>query len=263
MRLPRLQEWADGRSHRSGQRRRRPDCNPGRTSRRFWLGPRGLPSRRSSVLASGVGTYRFRRSARQPATSGSTRAMVQKVPPPAIGGTFVRPSGYRRPRVDEGAVVRVDLDELVEHWTLLDDERELIAGKRGPTRLGFAVLLKFYARAGRFPAAGPSWTTRRSRSSPARSASRHPTSGSTNGLAARSSTTGRRSATTSGSGSAPPMTPSNSPDGSRTASARPSVALTGCASSCLPGAGRSGSSRRRRAAATGSSARPCTRPSRR
>jgi Domain of unknown function (DUF4158) len=64
---------------------------------------------------------------------------------------FVRPSGYRWPRVDEGAVVRVDLDELIEHWTLLDDERELIAGKRGPTRLGFAVLLKFYARAGRFP----------------------------------------------------------------------------------------------------------------
>ena len=47
--------------------------------------------------------------------------------------------------------MRVDPDELVEHWTLLDDERELIAGKRGPTRLGFAVLLKFYARAGRFP----------------------------------------------------------------------------------------------------------------
>jgi integrase len=61
------------------------------------------------------------------------RAVVREVPPPAIGGTFVRPSGYRRPRVDEGAVVRVDLDELVEHWTLLDDERELIAGKRGPT----------------------------------------------------------------------------------------------------------------------------------
>ena len=45
----------------------------------------------------------------------------------------------------------VDLDELVEHWTLLDDERELVAGKRGPTRLGFALQLKFYARAGRFP----------------------------------------------------------------------------------------------------------------
>ncbi|MEU5943672.1 DUF4158 domain-containing protein [Micromonospora sp. NPDC047548] len=44
-----------------------------------------------------------------------------------------------------------DLDELVEHWTLLDDERELIAGKRGPTRLGFALLLKFYTLVGRFP----------------------------------------------------------------------------------------------------------------
>jgi hypothetical protein len=47
--------------------------------------------------------------------------------------------------------VLMDLDELVDHWTLLKDERELIAGKRGPTRLGFALLLKFYARAGRFP----------------------------------------------------------------------------------------------------------------
>jgi len=45
----------------------------------------------------------------------------------------------------------MDLDELVDHWTLLKDERELVAGKRGPTRLGFAVLLKFYARTGRFP----------------------------------------------------------------------------------------------------------------
>ena len=45
----------------------------------------------------------------------------------------------------------MDLDELVDHWTLLKDERELVAVKRGPTRLGFALLLKFYARAGRFP----------------------------------------------------------------------------------------------------------------
>jgi hypothetical protein len=45
----------------------------------------------------------------------------------------------------------LDLDELVEHWTLLDDERELISGKRGPTRLGFALLLKFYTGTGRFP----------------------------------------------------------------------------------------------------------------
>ena len=45
----------------------------------------------------------------------------------------------------------LDFDELVEHWTLLDDEQALIVGKRGPTRLGFALLLKFYTRVGRFP----------------------------------------------------------------------------------------------------------------
>ncbi|MEU8804793.1 Tn3 family transposase [Spirillospora sp. NPDC048819] len=45
----------------------------------------------------------------------------------------------------------VGMDELVEHWTVLEDELELVAGKRGPTRLGFALLLKFYTRHGRFP----------------------------------------------------------------------------------------------------------------
>lgn len=48
----------------------------------------------------------------------------------------------------------LDLDELVEHWTVLEDERELVAGKRGATRLGFALLLKFFTRHGRFPRGG-------------------------------------------------------------------------------------------------------------
>ena len=48
----------------------------------------------------------------------------------------------------------VDLDELVEHWTVLEDERALVSAKRGATRLGFALLLKFYTRHGRFPAGG-------------------------------------------------------------------------------------------------------------
>jgi len=43
------------------------------------------------------------------------------------------------------------LDELVEHWTVLEYERKLIAGKHGPTRLGFAVLLKFFTQRGRLP----------------------------------------------------------------------------------------------------------------
>lgn len=48
-------------------------------------------------------------------------------------------------------VVKVDEDELIEHWTLVGDELGQVAGKRGATRLGFALLLKFYARHGRFP----------------------------------------------------------------------------------------------------------------
>lgn len=54
--------------------------------------------------------------------------------------------------------VPVDLGELVEHWTLLDDEQEMVAGKRGATKLGFALLLKFYTRYGRFPAGRPGAT---------------------------------------------------------------------------------------------------------
>ncbi len=54
----------------------------------------------------------------------------------------------------------VEVDELVEHWTVLEDEQQLVAGKRGATRLGFALLLKFYTRSG-FPGAARSCRRRR------------------------------------------------------------------------------------------------------
>ena len=41
--------------------------------------------------------------------------------------------------------------ELAEDWTLLPPEAGLLANKTGPTRLGFAVLLKFFQYVGRFP----------------------------------------------------------------------------------------------------------------
>ena len=47
--------------------------------------------------------------------------------------------------------VKIDEDELIEHWTLVGDELGQVAGKRGATRLGFALLLKFFSRMGRFP----------------------------------------------------------------------------------------------------------------
>ena len=44
-----------------------------------------------------------------------------------------------------------DPDELIDCWTLVGGELELVAGKRGATRLGFALLLRFYTERGRFP----------------------------------------------------------------------------------------------------------------
>lgn len=39
----------------------------------------------------------------------------------------------------------------MEAWTLGPDEHALLSGKRGATRLGFAVLVRFFAKEGRFP----------------------------------------------------------------------------------------------------------------
>lgn len=44
-----------------------------------------------------------------------------------------------------------DNHELVEHWTIDDEDRRLIFQKRGANRLGFALLLKFFQLKGRFP----------------------------------------------------------------------------------------------------------------
>jgi hypothetical protein len=43
-------------------------------------------------------------------------------------------------------------DELIGVWTLVKSDWDLIANKAGVTRLGFAVMLKFYEIEGRFPA---------------------------------------------------------------------------------------------------------------
>ncbi|MFI7640499.1 Tn3 family transposase [Nonomuraea sp. NPDC049400] len=43
------------------------------------------------------------------------------------------------------------LEDLIECWTLDEAEVELLANKSGATRLGFAVILKFFELEGRFP----------------------------------------------------------------------------------------------------------------
>jgi hypothetical protein len=45
------------------------------------------------------------------------------------------------------------LDDVVDHFTLVGDELDLLRNKSGATRLGFAVLLKFLLWHGRFPRA--------------------------------------------------------------------------------------------------------------
>jgi TnpA family transposase len=46
---------------------------------------------------------------------------------------------------------RWELHELIEEWTLVPRELELLGNKTGPTRLGYAVLLKYFQREGQFP----------------------------------------------------------------------------------------------------------------
>jgi Domain of unknown function (DUF4158) len=45
----------------------------------------------------------------------------------------------------------LELGDLVEHWTLVGTERDLVAAKNSDSQLGFALLLKFYGRFGRSP----------------------------------------------------------------------------------------------------------------
>ena len=45
------------------------------------------------------------------------------------------------------------LDELVASWTLVGQDWELIGNKTGATRLGFALMLKFFELEAQFPSA--------------------------------------------------------------------------------------------------------------
>jgi Tn3 transposase DDE domain/Domain of unknown function (DUF4158) len=59
--------------------------------------------------------------------------------------------GKKRPGF--GSFTTWDIEELVEHFTLLPQDLDLLANKTGPTRLGFAVLLKYFQYEARFPTA--------------------------------------------------------------------------------------------------------------
>jgi hypothetical protein len=111
---------------------------------------RVLPGRRVFTLRNGhcLGTrgaslsakFRLdfcnRKSAPQAAASGSACARPGKCACDPSRKRLSAPLAMVSGGSPESMVVRVDLDELVEHGTLLDDKRDLVAGKRGPTRRG-------------------------------------------------------------------------------------------------------------------------------
>ena len=44
-----------------------------------------------------------------------------------------------------------DIEDLIEHFTLVEDDLKILANKTGTTRLGCALLLKCFQLEGRFP----------------------------------------------------------------------------------------------------------------
>jgi hypothetical protein len=62
----------------------------------------------------------------------------------------------------------VEMDEPVEHWTVLDKKLELVAGKCGVSRLSFALLLKCYTWHDRLLRGRSEFPTRWSTMSPGR-----------------------------------------------------------------------------------------------
>ncbi|GGN30071.1 hypothetical protein GCM10011609_87610 [Lentzea pudingi] len=54
-----------------------------------------------------------------------------------------------------------DPDELIVAWTLVEDDWRLLGNKTGATRLGFALLLKYFEIAGEFPSYGEQFPRRR------------------------------------------------------------------------------------------------------
>ena len=59
-----------------------------------------------------------------------------------------------------------ELEDLIASWTLDEDDWLLLANKTGATRLGFALLLKFFDLEGRFPADASELPPRSSTTSP-------------------------------------------------------------------------------------------------
>ena len=85
---------------------------------------------------------------------GGYPGRVDRARPVLIRIHWVWVGGGRRTCERAGRLVArvLDEDELIGNWTLVGDQLEQLSGRRGAMKLGFALLLRFYAVHGRFPA---------------------------------------------------------------------------------------------------------------
>lgn len=137
-------------------------------------------------------------------------------------------------------------EDLIGSWTLVEhDERELVAYKRGATRLGFALMLKFFEidarfprHVGEYPPAAVDYVARQVGVDPGELAP------ITNGPDAPLSITAPRSDARCGSVVSARTTRPSWPAGSPRRSPRSSCPMSGCVRRCWPAAGPNGSNHR-------------------
>jgi hypothetical protein len=118
------------------------------------------PTRRSSASSPATPTFAppacTRRSARRGSSRRSPSATVSAAalparPPARHDERRAATSGARCAAVCKpGAADGWEPEELVAGWTLLEEDRRLVANKTGATRLGFALLLKLFDLNARF-----------------------------------------------------------------------------------------------------------------
>ncbi|WP_068690440.1 DUF4158 domain-containing protein [Thermobifida halotolerans] len=102
-------------------------------------------------------------------------------------------------------------EELVDEWTLEQGDRELVGNKSGATRLGFALLLKFFQIEGCIPTYAEEIPAAAVEFVADQVTSRRPCSPSMPGSVGRSSTTVIRSATSTAHIRPPRMKRTSSP----------------------------------------------------
>src|SRR5918999_2696764 len=113
-------------------------------SQSAWRAPSSLC--RKPYRSAGAGTLIRTRLLAQSCPANQTRISDEQ--------TMRHNPSFLAPQTPEEVAMRQYFtpQELVDHFTLLPHEHDLLANKSGVNRLGFVVLFKYFQWEGRFPA---------------------------------------------------------------------------------------------------------------